>query len=150
MVTDISPILELILLEHLDWAIILGAVAPTVVAAVIGGTFIYQRMKQGKLDSARLVLEIDREFRADEFRSIHEKVVVGKVDVTRSRKWPARQFIARAIKFVARNHSTQSFLTHKIYPNTHIRIYRASRSNHASTFKIHSYTVRNAAQSSRL
>lgn len=97
MATDINPILGLTLLEHLDWAIILGAVAPTAVAVVIGGTFIYQRMKQDKLDSARMVLEIDKEFRTDGFRKIHEKVVAGKVDVT---KEPYRVWLDRYLGYI--------------------------------------------------
>ena len=97
MVTDISPILGLILLEHLDWAIILGAVAPTAVAVVIAVTFIIQRMKQNKLDSARMVLEIDKEFRTEGFRNIHELVVAGEVDVT---KEPHRVWLDRYLGYI--------------------------------------------------
>lgn len=97
MATNINPILRLTLLVHLDWAIILGAVAPTAVAAVIGGTFIYQQKKQGKLDSARMVLEIDKEFRTDEFRKVHELIVSGKVDVTKD---PHRVWLDRYLGYI--------------------------------------------------
>lgn len=86
MTTDISPIFGLTLLEQIEWAVI----ATFVVAVVIGttqGIQLYQQRQnqkhQAKIDSARLVWEMDKDFKTKELRDIHELVLAGDVDVTK-------------------------------------------------------------------
>ena len=81
--TQISPILELpvVLLVEAVWATI-------VVAVVIGGTQIYQfvkqrgeRQRQVTIDSARLVMEIDKVYRTDEFRKVQKWMYYGTINL---------------------------------------------------------------------
>ena len=52
-------------------------------AAAILITSAYQQWKQSKIDSTRIVLELDKELRTEEFRQIHELVLDGKIDLTK-------------------------------------------------------------------
>ncbi len=80
------------LLVCLDFVVVAPIVASTIVAVAIVGTFSYQRWKQSKIDSARLVLDIDKEFRTKGFRRIHSLVIENEVDVT---KEPHRVWLDR-------------------------------------------------------
>lgn len=77
MEAQISPILGMTLLEHLDIYIIIGALGSVIIGGVIGGTYLHQRHVQKKLDSARLVLELLIPLRTDEFRQCQVRLRKG-------------------------------------------------------------------------
>lgn len=75
MPTDLSPILGLTLMEPLDY--LLAGVGPAIIAGVILYTNRRQLSRQTKVDSARLVLDIDNQMRTPEFREVLNQVQSG-------------------------------------------------------------------------
>lgn len=90
VVTEISPVFGLalmVLLEQIWFTIwVVGAIAPAIVAVVIGGTFVWQRSKQNKIESARLGMELLAVLRGDDFRDCHVRIRDGK-SFAESEEW---------------------------------------------------------------
>ena len=63
------------LLEHPDIYALISAFGPVIIGGVIGVTFVWQRHKQSKLDSARLTLELLAKLRTKEFRKCQDRVI---------------------------------------------------------------------------
>ena len=94
--TMISPLLGLLALELFEFLAICAALGPSSVAGVILWTqhrlyqiHLKQQKQQAKLDSARLVIEIDKQYRTDEFRDVFDNVQAGwhdEFDIWENRK----------------------------------------------------------------
>ena len=82
MEAQISPVLEMTLLELFEALHISAAVVPTAVIATLVAIHLLQRRRQNLIDSARLVLELDRGLRSDDFRAVAVRIRDGNIKPT--------------------------------------------------------------------